>query len=202
MAETIYPLLVFPRPIPAERAKRGGGPDKINLPRPSDQARRLTPQFQRLQEALDRQSFALQDNPLGLQPEQVLVLETVGSIENFANAIRYVPGLEWLGESELHDIPPAHGFENSENADNDLRGQLFLVMSDQAALQQLRSLFDLWKNDFDMTFPYGLARLKKAFIHLREIRPWGVEDRISETGIMEDLEARLQDGQEVIPFEV
>ena len=202
MAETIYPLLVFPRPIPAERAKRGGGPNKINLPRPSDQARRLTPQFQRLQEALDRQSFALRDNPLGLQPEQVLVLETIGSIDNFANVVRYVPGLEWLGESELHDIPPAHGFENSENADNDLRGQLFLVMSDQAALRELRSLFERWKNDFDMTFPHGLAPLKAAFFHLSEIRPWGVEDRIRETYIMEDLEARLQDGQEVIPFEV
>lgn len=202
MAETNYPLLVFPRPILAERAKRGGGPDKISRPHRSDQASRLTPQFQRLQEALDRQSFALQDNPLGLQPEQVLVLETVGSIENFASAIRRVPGLEWLGESELRDIPPAHGFENSKNADSDLSGQLFLVMSDQAALRQLRSLFDQWKNDFDMTFPRGLAPLKAAFSHLNEIRPWGPEDRISETGIMEDLEARLQDGQEVIPFEI
>ena len=202
MAETIYPLLVFPRPIPAERAKRGGGPNKINLPRPSDQARRLTPQFQRLQEALDRQSFVLRDNPLGLQPEQVLVLETIGSIDNFANVVRYVPGLEWLGESELHDIRPAHGFEDSKNADKDLRGQLFLVMSDQAALRQLRNLFNQWKNDPDMTFRRGLAPLKAAFLHLREIRPWGPEDRISETGIMEDLEARLQDGQEVIPFEV
>ena len=202
MAETIYPPLVFPRPIPAERARRGWGSDKINRPHSSDQARRLTPQFQRLQEALDRQSIALQDNPLGLQPEQVLVLETIGSIENFANVVRYVPGLEWLGESELHDIPPAHGFENSKNPDSDLRGQLFLVMSDQAALQQLRSLFERWKNDFDMTFPRGLAPLKEAFFHLREIRPWGAEDRISETGIREDLEARLKDGQEVIPFEV
>jgi len=202
MAETIYPLLVFPRPIPADRARRGGGRDRINRPRHSDQARRLTPQFQRLQEALDRQSIVLQDNPLGLQPEQVLVLETIGSIENFANVIRYVPGLEWLGESELHDIPPAHGFEDSKNPNKDLRGQLFLVMSDQASLRQLRSLFDEWKNDSDMTFPRGLAPLKAAFFHLRELRPWGAEDRISETGIMEDLEARLQDGQEVIPFEV
>ena len=202
MAETNYHLLVFPRPIPAERARRRGGPTNIERPQPSDQARRLTPQFQRLQEALDRQSIVLQDNPLGLQPEQVLVLETVGSIENFANAVRYVPGLEWLGESELHDIPPAHGFEDSKNPDKDLRGQLFLVMSDQAALRQLRSLFDEWKINSDMTFDRGLAPLKAAFFHLREIRPWGAEDRISETGIMEDLEARLQDGQEVIPFEV
>ena len=202
MAETNYHLLVFPRPIPAERARRGWGRDRINRPRPSDQARRLTPQFQRLQEALDRQSFVLRDNPLGLQPEQVLVPETIGSIDNFANVVRYVPGLEWLGESELHDIRPAHGFEDSKNADKDLRGQLFLVMSDQAALRQLRNLFNQWKNDPDMTFRRGLAPLKAAFLHLREIRPWGAEDRISETGIMEDLEARLQDGQEVIPFEV
>ena len=202
MAETNYPLLAFARPTLAEREKRGGGPDKLKRPTPSEQVRRLTPQFQRLQEALDRKSLSLQNNPLGLQPEQVLVLETIGSIENFYNAVSRVPGLEWLGVGELHDIPPAHGFEHSENAENNLRGQLFLVMTDQVALQQLRGLFERWKNDFDMTFDYGLTPLRKVFLQLREIRPWDARDRIEETGIIQDLEQRLEDGQEVIPFEV
>ncbi len=202
MAEINYHLLVFPRPTLAERAKRGGGPDKLRFPAPSEQAIRLTPQFQRLQEALDRQSLALRDNPLGLQPEQVLVLETVGSIDSFYNAIRRVPGLEWLGESELLDIPPGDGFIDNDDPEKSLRGQLFLVMTDQEALRQLRSLFEQWKADFDMTFPYGLAPLKRAFFQLREIRPWGAMDRIRDTGIMDDWHERLQDGQEIIPFEV
>ena len=202
MAEINYHLLVFPRPALAERAKRGGGPGKLRLPTPSEQATRLTPQFQRLQEALDRQSLALRDNPLGLQPEQVLVLETVGSIDHFYNAIRRVPGLEWLGGGELLNIPPGDGFEDNDDPTKSLRGQLFLVMTDQEALRQLRSLFEQWKADFDMTFPYGLTPLKKAFLHFREIRPWGAMDRIRDTGIMDDWHERLQDGQEIIPFEV
>ena len=202
MAESYHPLLLFAQPTIAERARRFGGPGNLKRPPPSRQAERLTPQFQRLQEALDRQRLALRDNPLGIQPETVLVLETVGSIENFYNAIRRVPGLEWLGGSELLNIPPGDGFEDSRDPDKSLRGQLFLVMTDQEALRQLRSLFDQWKNDFDMTFPYGLARLKQAFTHLREIRPWGATDRIEETGIMKDWQERLQDGQDVIPFEV
>lgn len=202
MAELNFHLLVFPHPALAERARRGGGPDKLRLPTASEQATRLTPQFQRLQDALDRQSLSLRDNPLGIQPEQVLVLETVGSIDNFANAISRVSGLEWLGEGELLDIHPGDGFEHDGDSKKLLRGQLFLVMTDQEALRQLRSLFEQWKADPDMTFPYGLTPLKRAFLHLREIRPWGPMDRLRETGIEDDWRERLQEGQEVIPFEV
>ncbi|MCY3901132.1 MAG: S8 family peptidase [Caldilineaceae bacterium] len=151
---------------------------------------------------MERKRIELQDNSLGIQPEQVLVLETVGSIEDFFKAIGHVEGLEWLGEGELDDISPDHGFENSKNSDSILRGQLFLVMTDQRALQELRSLFTQWRSAPNQSFRRGLAPLKKAFELLYDIRPWSAEDRIRETGIMEDLEARLQDGQEVIPFEV
>ena len=64
----------------------------------ADRPNGLTPQFQRLHEAMERQRVTLQDNPLGLQPELALVLETVGSVENFIGAVRRVEGMEWLGE--------------------------------------------------------------------------------------------------------
>ena len=99
------------------------------------------PQFIRLQEAMEQQRIALQGNPLGLQPEQVLVLETIGTIEDFVKAVRRVDGLEWLREYQLDEITPDHGFENEENADKSLKGQLFLVMTDQRALRELHSLF-------------------------------------------------------------
>ena len=202
MAELNHPLLLFVQPAIAERAKRSSGPSNLQVPPHSSQATRLMPQFQRLQAALERQRLSLQDNPLGLQPEQVLVLETVGSVEDFYRAIRYVEGLEWLGEGELDDISPNHGFENSNNPDSDLRGQLFLLMTDQRALQELRGLFAQWQDDPNQSFRRGLAPLKTAFEHLYDIRPWSAEDRIRETGIMDDWEARLADGQEIIPFEV
>ena len=201
MAESDYPLLVFPEPTHAERTRRFGGGGQVRTPDASRQAKRLVPQFQRLQEAMEQKRLALQDNPLGLQPEQVLVLETIGSVQNFIRAVGKVQGLEWLGEYELDDISPDHGFEDEKNPDKQLKGQVFLVMTDQRALQQLRSLFRMWRENPDTTFARGLAPLKQAFQYLHTIRPWDVEDRIRETGILEDWQDRLQYGQENVPFE-
>ena len=201
MAEADYPLLLFPEPAHAERAQRSSGGGRPNTPDAAHQARRLVPQFERLQEAMDKQRIALQDNPVGLQPEQVLVLETVGSIQNFIGAVEKISGLEWLGEYELDGIAPDHGFEDAAKPDQKLKGQIFVVMTDQRALSQLRNLFERWQQNSDMPFPQGLAPLRNAFQHLHTIRPWGVEDRIRETGIIEDWRDRLEHEQDDVPFE-
>ena len=109
---------------------------------------------------MERRRLLLQGNPLGIQPEQVLVLETVGSIDSFVNAMRRIDGLEWLGEFEQADIAPEHGFGDESNPEKLLRGQLFLVMTNQQALRELQSLFDRWKEDPGYKFPYGLGRLR------------------------------------------
>ena len=101
-----YPLLIFPEPSRAARAMLRGGGGRPRLPNANRQAERITPQFQRLHEAMEHQRVTLQDNPLGIQPELALVLETVGSLENFIGAVRRVDGMEWLGELALTDIPP------------------------------------------------------------------------------------------------
>ena len=129
------------------------------------------------------------------------MLETIGSIVNFVNAIRNIEGLEWLGESELEDIEPNYGFEDYSDSSKRLKGQLFLVMTDQRALQQMKSLFDTWQKDPDARFPRRLATWKRAFVHLQEIRPWGAEDRIRETGLLEDWRFRLLHDQTKVPFE-
>lgn len=201
MAETDYPLLVFPEPVRADRAKLGGGGGNLRIPNVSRQAERLAPQLQRLQEALDQKRVALQDNPLGLQPEQVLVLETIGSITDFIKAVGKISGLEWLGEYELDGISPEYGFQDKKTPDKLLRGQLFLVMTDQRALREMFRLFKKWKKNPKLKFPAGMAPLKHAFARLHTIRPWGAEDRIRETGVLEDWQYRMQSDQNVVPFE-
>jgi len=197
MAE--HPLLVFPEPVRAKKARRYGGGRPPRIPDAQRQSDRLAPQFQRLQQAMDRQRIALQDNSFGLQPEQALVLETIGSVDRFINAIKRVPGLEWLGELELEDIAPEYGFKDEKEPQKQLKGQLYLVMTDQRALKELTSLFDDWPNK---KFPHNLAPWKHAFAHLHTIRPWDAEDRIRDTGIVEDWKERIAHGQEVVPFEV
>ncbi len=196
-----HPLLVFPEAANGQKARRFGRGQTPQIPGARRQAARLTPQFQRLQQAMERQRMALQDNTFGLQPEQVLVIETIGPIRNFINAVQKIDGLEWLGEFELEEIPPEHGFEDQKDPEKQLKGQLFLVMTDQRALQQMHGLFANWKGDPDIKFPSGLAPLKHAFAHLHTIRPWDAEDRIRETGIIKDWEDRIAHGQQVVPFE-
>ena len=200
MAE--YPLLVFSEPVSTERDSPPRGAGGIRPPDARRQAERLTPQFQRLQDALDQKRIALQGNPFGIQPEQVLVIETIGSIANFVKAVENIEGLEWLGEFDLEDLEPDFGFEDESDPQKRLKGRLFLVMTDQRALREMQMLFTELQEDQDASFPRGLAPLKNAFKYLHTIRPWGVEDRIRDTGILEDWELRLQHGQEVVPFEV
>ena len=201
MAE--YPLLIFPEPSHAERAKRSSRGGKLHIPDHQRQAKRLSPQFNRLQEAMNNRRIALQDNPIGIEPEKVLVLETVGSIDDFFKAVRKIDGLEWLAEIETDEILPEHGFQDETNPDKKLIGRFFMVMTDQLALQQMISLFNKWQKNRNVTFDRGLAKWKDAFNHLKEIRTWNARDRIQETGVIEDWEERLKFNQEQedIPFE-
>ena len=202
MAETDYPLLVFPEPVHADRARRTPPRGRIRHPVHGKQAQRLVPQFQRLQEAMEERRLALQDNPLGLLPEQALVIETIGSVQNFVRAVEKIDGFEWLAEYDIKDIDPAYGFEDEIRPDRHLSGQLFLVMTDQQALRQLQRLFDRWTQDHNRAFPRGLAPLKRAFEYLHTIRPWGAGDRIRETGILQDWQERLQHDVGEVPFEI
>ncbi len=201
MAQIDYPILVFPTAASAERTKRSGGPGRLLLPTVDAQGRRVVPQFQRLQDALDRKRANLQANSLGITPEQVLVLETLGRVENFFRAVERIDGLEWLGELERDNIVPGDGFEDAEDAEKNLTGRFFLTMSDGRALSELRSLFNRWRRDPKAKFPLGLAPIKEVFKHLRAIRPWSVEDRLAETGLLEDWRDRLAFGQAAVLFE-
>lgn len=195
------PLLVFPSPADAPKEKLPGGGGKFRKPSHSDQAQRVSGQLQRLQESLNRKAMSLQGNVHGLQPEQALVIETVGPIDNFVKAVKKIDGLEWLGELQLEGIKPEFGFADEKQPEKLLKGQLFLVMSDQAALRQIRSLFEKWKTNPQITFDRGLAPLKTAFTHLHTIRPWDAEDRLRDTGLEEDWLQREAEGQESVPFE-
>ena len=95
------PLLILPNPgEPAERRRRGGGGGRFNLPSRERQAERLTPRFARLQQALEARRARLRVEASGLVPEEVVVLETVGTIDGFIRTVEKVQGMEWLAEVE------------------------------------------------------------------------------------------------------
>jgi len=200
------PLLVLPPPLELDkRSKRTGGRGRRGLPTRDRQAERLGPRFSVLQHAFDARLARLRTESAGLVPEEVIVLETVGTVENFVNAVRRIDGLEWLGEVELDDIPPDDDFfvpdaEGSPRADRTLRGRLYLVFSNQQALEQLLSLWNSWKSG--QRLHWGRGAWEDIFCQLRDVRRWGVRDRLLDTGVLDDWQERIEHDQETVPCEV
>ena len=100
------PLLIFPEPSVAPRVKKstGFGSANYHFPDFNIQKDRLTPQFQSMQ-----QSF-INDEATDLQPEYVLVIEVIGSVDDFYRAVRAIAGLEWLAEIDEENIKPDDNF--------------------------------------------------------------------------------------------
>ena len=101
------PLLLFPVPEASSRARKSGGPGSVHFPSIERQGQRLSPLFARLQKAFNARRVEIQQSMAGVEPEQALVIETIGSVENFANAVKKIAGLEWMGEICGGD--PEHG---------------------------------------------------------------------------------------------
>ena len=147
----------------------------------------------------------LQAEAHDLVPEDVVVLETVGTVDKFIRAVERVSGMEWLAEVEQEEIPPDDDFfalnkRGQQRPGKTLRGRVFMVFANQTALRQMLSLWDDWQSNNRLT--QGLRKWEDLFQQLRDVRPWGVQDRLLETGILDDWQERVEYGQEVVPCEI
>lgn len=198
------PLLLFSRPAVSQREPRQGyGTKPLNLPSIERQRERLAPQFHQLQRALEARAAELRADPTGTVPEQVLVLETAGSIEDFLQAVRRVPGMEWLAEWDEDELVPDEDFYRDEgHREQPISGRLYLVMANQAALTQLLSMWQRYQADPGASLERGLNKWRALFQHLRTVRTWNAADRLRDTGILDDWNERLQLGPQIVRFEV
>lgn len=192
------PFIIFPSPLSIATPKdnRRLQPPQYSFPSAERQKERLTPKI----EALEAESKAEFHTELsGIMPEQVLVLETVGTIAEFRNAVKDVTGMEWLGESDEEFLQDADFQE--EGKDKPLKGKLFLVLARESAMTTLLAWWKRWKKNPSLPFERGSARFKTLFEQLYDIRHWDISDRIDETGLREDWQQRLERGDDVVRFE-
>ncbi len=197
------PLLLFPTPEIADRSKGHGFPSHLHRPSHARQGRRLSPIFRQLQAEFDARRAELMHTAAAADPEQVLVIETIGNVKDFAAATKRIPGFEWMGEIAIDEIQPDDDFHDERNAAKELSGRLYLVMTNQQALSQLLSLWHHYQNNPKMAFDHGLARFREVFLNLKDIRRWGVRERFEETGIFDAwLEDLQHDGDRPIRFEI
>jgi hypothetical protein len=138
-------------------------------------------------------------------PEEVIVLETIGTVESFISAVRRTEGLEWLGEIEEEDIPADDDFfavdtHGRPRAERRLSGRMFLVFSNDTAFEQMQSFWRAWQRGTEL--PRGLKKWAELFGKLRALRPWGVQDRLIETGVLEDWKEWIDNGRDRVPCEI
>jgi len=199
----LEPFLIFPQPSEVDRRRRRGFPPSSHIHRPSPhrQGRRLAPQFRELQRTFERRAASIQASADNVEPEHVIVLETVGAVEEFMRAARRL-GLEWLGEWDEDEIAPDGDFYDQRDAEAGLAGRLYMVFGNRAALDEMLRLWRRYRRDPEARFPHGFGRWKSLFSLLKEVRLWDVEDRLRETGVLADWDQRIQHDESTVPCEV
>ena len=205
MAEQNYPLLLLPTPTIADRDPGHGGGSKIHRPPIERQSARIGPKFTTLNQVFEARRLSLQQLAPGENPELVLVLETIGAVDDFAKAVAKVPTLEWLVEWEEDGIPPDDDFyevdKQGNKKDKSLSGRLFLLGTNREALDQLLTLWNRYRIDPTAKFDRGLAPFRHVFEQLKDSRPWSIEDRVGKD-VREYWQGRLDENAQTIRFEI
>jgi len=184
---TSLPLLVFPRAKTIAPPKGNGFPSsQPHVPGHGKQVVRLDTQLTALQQEFDRYKASVSGSVAGFEPETVLVIEIAGSVNEFRQAVEAI-GLEWLGEWDVDDIPPDGDFfelnTKGERTNKAVKGRMFLSLSNEAGMQQLLSLWEQWKNN--QTLPMGKTKWRDVFNQTVQIRRWGIEETLHETGMLD-----------------
>lgn len=155
------------------RRQRKGFPSPPD-PFPSErQFGRFAPKFDRLAEVLQRDpgGISLRADPSALAPERVLVFELRTSVASFVSAVRGIHGLELVDEEEM-------------GADEEDKNPVaYLLVPDIRALAQIESLWRRWQRNEPLGDVY-MAGWRDAFALLKDLRPWGPQDRVDQQDAM------------------
>ncbi|MDR3298570.1 MAG: S8 family peptidase [Candidatus Accumulibacter sp.] len=183
---TRLPLLVFPQaktiPPPKGRSAPSSQP---HVPEHGKQVVRLGAQLTALQQEFDHYKASVSGSVAGFEPETVLVIEIAGSVNEFRQAVEAID-LEWLGEWDVDDIPPDEDFfetnAKGERTGKTVKGRLFLSLGNAAGMRGLLSLWAQWRDN--QTLPFGKTKWRDVFKQTVQIRRWGIEEALRETGML------------------
>lgn len=192
------PILLFPAATVSARAGLPSFiPPKPSRPTHGRQRQRLANKFTALQQRFGD----IQTDIGGVDPEQVIVFETVGSLADFQSVVKRIAGMEWLGDFDTDITDPDPGFLTDGSDASHLPGRLFVVISNRTAYAELLKLWREWTRAHDEKLPRGYGKLAEVFKHLQDLRPWGPKDRIATTGVVAYWEKGLSANQPNIRFE-
>ncbi len=202
MPQNPRPLIRL-KPVPQDVRHRNSS---FPIPRPTfpsgaRQVARLDGRFQALQAAFDRAAVRVQSDLAGAEPNQVLQFECIGSISNATSALQRIEGLHVAFEYSNRTAPDSDFFLADDPA-HEIQNSFYLVIQDQRGLSQLLSLWSSYKQDPDnFTLPHGMGALRDVFGHLKDIRTWGPQDRLTRQ-FASTLQERIEAGDEKLLVEI
>jgi len=196
------PALPLGSPSRRQRITRGGPRPRLQGPGPARQQDRLGDSLRRLTDLFAAGNADTTSQPAA-DPEQVLVFEIAGEVTDFVKAVGNVPGLEFLAEEAQDRLEPDEDFAavGKDDRRHPYDRQLYLVISDTTAWQQLLGLWDDFQSG--KSLPRGLAPFGHLFSRLKTLRPWDDRDRLERSGALEAWAAEL-DGlrDDLVEFEI
>ena len=160
-----------PRAIPPRR----GGPGRVEFRNTEQRIARLDTRFDEAMEAFQTQ-VQLAESIHAADPQLVLVFEALDEQVDLAQVAHNL-GLEILVESE-GAIEPTEEYVLNRKAPRDplIRSCLHAICLNQQTFDRLLHLWGAWKRDG--VLGHGYSPLRDLFTHLKDVRPWGPQDRL------------------------
>ncbi len=189
------PLLRMPTPERRTPPSRLPPRDPVQAADRHRQAGRVGPKFERLERSLSMPEtlVELRDDPSAIVPERALVFEVASDIVDFYQAVRGVPGLEFLAEDEGEAAPDDDFFipdgQGQPRTDKMVPRRFYFTIPNEAALRELVSLWRRYQEGEELG--RGRTAWRNVFGHLADVRPWGPRDRLTQDAVM-DWEERIR----------
>lgn len=184
-----------PRPI---RAPRGGKP-KVAFNNASSRIARIDGQFESVFRDFQR-DIALSSSLQAADPQLVLVFEAIDERTDLTGVAERL-GFEILNESE-GSMDPTEDFTLISDAPKDpqLSTCLHAICLNDKTMAELLRLWRAWKRTGNVERGYG--PLKDLFSHLKDVRPWGPEDRLKTIDWEEYFNGRLPGQSHTLEIEL
>lgn len=181
------PVILGQVSAPQSFKPQTGGKPKVGLPGAAKQASRLEDRFKDIETAFAEQVVFTQS--LGASdPDLVIVFEALDERLDLEKVSELL-GLEILaeveGETDPDDDFPRLGVDQTLQVSSCLHA----VCIDQKAMQNVLKQWATWKKDEKL--PRGYAKLRDLFSHLKDVRPWGPQDRVQLTDWAAHLDGLL-----------
>ena len=194
------PLVLFAQPATADKEKMSSGPSNFHKPTFAQQKSLISPQFAVLQRAFENGNARMTSSANAVEPEYTIVFETVGNPSEFYTAVNKLktkyPNVEWLMElsSTCPNNNEFYAIDKKGNRDDtkQLKTKVFCILTNQQALSQILSLWKNYSSNEQFKFESGLTGFKHLFSTLKDVHQWGIQERIEDTGLLEEWNEELK----------